>query len=89
MLRHLLAVHLSSGRQWMPHPAHRHHLDTAQNPPLEGFGYLVMIKQQTQIGSTLHQLARHIALGRERLQQLSVARDGGPAVHAEALTSWG
>ncbi|MCY1464259.1 hypothetical protein D9M71_822600 [compost metagenome] len=66
MLRQLLAIDRSLRRQWMPDAAYRDHFDAAQHSPFERLGNLIVVKQQTEIGPALHQLARHIALGTAR-----------------------
>ena len=59
-----LAINLSLLRQRVVDAAHGDHFHAAKHSALQRFGDLVVKEQQTQIGTTLHQFARHLALGR-------------------------
>jgi hypothetical protein len=58
-----LAINLGLLRQRVVDAAHGDHFHAAKHSALQRFGDLVVKEQQTQIGTTLHQFARHLALG--------------------------
>ncbi|MNY47306.1 hypothetical protein D3C86_1825670 [compost metagenome] len=63
MARQFAPVDMPGPGQRMHGTAHRDHLDGTQTLTLEGFGHLLMVEQQAEVGAALQQLARNLALG--------------------------